>query len=160
MRANHARPRGIALVAVLFALVLLELLASAAFFFALKEMQSGQAALSVQRALATAEGMADSIVDSWNGTTLGGLGVGDSVVFRRSVRGGGLVQASVTRTGDGFFVVRTAAVFGPARQRVAVVLRRDRAPCANDTISCDSTYGYSGSGAVVRLGERGWIGAF
>lgn len=151
---------GIALAAVLFVLVLLGLLASAAFFIALKEMQSGQTALFVQRALASAEGTADSIVSHWNWPVFGGLAIGDSATIRPSSRQSAGVQATVTRTGNGFFVVKSTGFFGPARQQVALVVRVERGACTENAVSCDLTTICCGSERIVRVGERGWIGAF
>lgn len=155
-----ARPSGIALAAVLFALVLLGLLASAGFSIALREMQSGQTALFVQRALASAEGSADSIVSHWNWGVFGRLAVGDSATIRPASRQSAGVQATVTRTGSGFFVVRSTGFFGPARQQVALVVRVEPRICTDSVASCLSTLSYDGSGRIVRVGERGWIGAF
>lgn len=154
--------RGIALPAVLFALVSLGLLASGLFFVAVQELRSGRNALSAVQALAAAEGAADSIVSHWNGAVYNLIPVGGRLELRLAHLGeAGGATATLTRTGDNYFLIQVEAAVGEARQVSALIVRLERSPCLVVTaVSCSPTTGSMAPGRATQLTERGWVGAF
>ena len=153
---------GMALAAVLYALVILGLLASASFFVAMQEMRSGLAALSVQQALAAAESAAESTVGHWNDGAYGSMGVGDSVTVKRTPsRGLPRVSVTISRTGEVYYLVRCEGLVDVARQQVAILVRLNAIPCASPSdTSCSFTSTYLRSEKATQLVERGWVSGF
>ena len=144
-----------ALVAVLLALTLLSVLASAAYFVAVQEGRSGRSAISVPQALAVAEGAADSIAANWNALAYESLRPGDSDVVQLSApTGAAWSRGVVTRLGSVTFLIRVESVKGAARQAAGLVVR-----LRCDT-SCSATNTYVDSARPARLPERGWVPGF
>lgn len=155
-------PRGIALPAVLMALVALGFLAAAVFTSALAELDGGRAALASQEALAHAEGAADSIVQSWDRSTYAGLPVGGVNVTESQQEHSGFGRTvTVFRTGVSYLVLSVEARRGPARQGVSLIVHVGAPVCQPQSgISHYTIISSTCIGGAVRRVENGWVGAF
>ena len=157
MRSRN-EPRGIALVAVLFALVLVGLFASGSFFVALEESRAGDSAVSVERARARAEGAMDSVLSRWGETSYGRLGINDSVVTQSFGALGEVGRLVVTRVGESYFLIRSESQNLLARQETFGVVRVVPNPPPTDSCAtrCELT-SYDSSVVAVKVWKMGVV---
>lgn len=131
-RARAAR-RGFAIVATLFALVIVAALVTGAFFAAEQELRVARNGRDSQRALSAAEAALSVAVAGWDGARLNGLAAGDSaVVAVASPQGAGATGATVVRLNEQLFLVR-ATGRGPgdiAQRTLGLVVRLIPPPAA------------------------------
>ena len=149
--------RGIALVAVLFALVLVGLFASGSFFVAFEESRAGESAVSVQRAKARADGALDSVISRWGSMSYGRMGIDDSVVTQtRGSSRGAIERVVVIRVGESHFLVRSESQNLVTRQGTLAVVQVGANVAAGDscTTDCDST-SYRHSTVAVKVWKMG-----
>lgn len=153
---------GIALPAVLFALVSLGLLAAALFFVAAQEMRSGRNAVLALRALVAAESTADSLVSLWNAAVYSSIGVGgglDISLGRDGERAG--VAARLIRTGERYFLIQVESTVGEARQLALVMVRLEGSACdASTPVNCSPITSSAVQNPAHRMAETWWVSTF
>jgi hypothetical protein len=154
-------PRGIVLPSVMIGLVVLGFFAMVVFAGVAGSVRGGRGALDAQRALADAEGAADSLLLHWNADTYGQLRAGESVSSGGGPRAGGLGRRiTVFRTGSSYFVLTVEAHRGHARQAVSLIVRVDPDRCPGaDTVTPYPATALQCSGWPKRLTGKGWVGA-
>lgn len=107
VRHARAERRGFAIVATVFALVILAALVTGAFFAAEQELRVARNGRDAQRALSAAEAALSLTVAGWDAARLNGLAVGDSaIVAVASPPGTGAAGATVVRLNQQLFLVR------------------------------------------------------
>lgn len=100
-------PRGFALPAVLFALLVLAGLVAGAFFAALQELRIGISAQREQRAFDAAESGLGATLGQWDATRLDALAPGDSAITSATLpSGSGTYTTAVYRLSDALFLIR------------------------------------------------------
>lgn len=108
-RSAHARcPEcGFVLAAVIFALVVIEILVAGAFVLGMYEQRLGWNMVAFQQARGVAEHGVTWRLAEWDSASYEGLAVGDSASFSGSPRfGSGRYEGSVIRLGNWMFLVR------------------------------------------------------
>jgi hypothetical protein len=125
-RARH--PRGVALPAAIFALVIIAALVTGGFFAARQEMRIGLNSRSSLSAFAAAEAGVNATIANWQSGTWNALAIGDSGMVSGSL-GSGVVAStytgSVRRLNTQLFLVRvTGQDRAGASQRTLAALTR------------------------------------
>jgi len=124
---RHRRDeRGFALVAAVFALVIITGLVTGAFFAARQEMRTGRSSQSYQRAFAAAEAGLNSTITQWNTGTWNTLLVGDSATVSGTLpSGGGTYGGTVRRLNNELFIIRTLGQdpAGTSQRTLATLVR-------------------------------------
>lgn len=184
VRHARAERRGFAIVATVFALVIVAALVTGAFFAAEQELRVARNGRDAQRALSAAEAALSLTVAGWDGARLNGLAVGDSaVVAVAPPQGTGAAGATVVRLNEQLFLVRATGqspgevarrtlglvvrlVPPPASFRAAVTVLVAPAPEVSDFIdgvdrdpsgwSCEALPGDTLPGVVVDSGSMDW----
>lgn len=118
--------RGFALVAAVFALVIIAALVTGAFFAARQEMRTGRSSQTFQRAFSAAEAGLNNTIVQWNTGAWNGMAVGDSADTTGTLPGNtGSYAAVVRRLNNELFLIRTVGTDpSQASQRTLATLVR------------------------------------
>lgn len=120
------RPRGFALAAVVFALLVLAGLVAGAFFAALQELRIGLNAQREEQAFEAAESGLGATLGQWDATRLDALASGDSAATSATLSSGtGSYSTTVHRLSDGLFLVRALGrdAAGASQRAVGAIAR-------------------------------------
>lgn len=122
MNARPVRP-GFVLATALFTLVVIGALAMGTLYAATHELRAGSDAVSLARAVMSAEWGVEHTIATWSREWNGALGRGYGRSWTAGTPEGGEVTIGLTRLADALFLVTSEARAGPARRRVARVVR-------------------------------------
>lgn len=118
--------RGFALVAAVFALVIIAALVTGAFFAARQELRTGRSSQTFQRAFGAAEAGLNNTIVNWNTGAWNGMAVGDSADTTGTLPSNtGSYAAVVRRLNNELFLIRTVGTDpSGASQRTLAALTR------------------------------------
>jgi hypothetical protein len=114
---------GFAVATALFALVVIGALAMGTLYAATHELRGGADAIHQARAVMAAELGVEQTTAAWSREWNGALGRGYGRSWTYATSEGARVTISLTRLADDLFLVTAEARAGPARRRVARVVR-------------------------------------
>ncbi len=123
----NARPsrRGFAVATAVFTLVVIGALAMGTLYAATQELRAGSEAIHQARAVMAAEWGAEHTVATWSREWNGAFGRGYGRSWSVATAEGARVTIGLTRLGDALFLITSDARAGPARRRIARVVRLD-----------------------------------
>lgn len=116
---------GFAVATALFALVVIGALAVGTLYAATHELRGGALAVHQARAVMAAELGVEQTIAAWTREWNGSLGRGYGRGWTYSTAEGAQMTIGLTRLADDLFLVTSEARAGPARRRVARVVRLD-----------------------------------
>ncbi|MEK6769231.1 MAG: PilX N-terminal domain-containing pilus assembly protein [Gemmatimonadota bacterium] len=157
-----ARQRGFALVATLFALVIIAALVTGAFFAAEQELRVGRNSRDAQRALAAAEAGVAGALGGGGGFAPGALAPGDSQTSAGTVQGGaGDFTVTVRRLNGELFLLRAVGrdPAGASLRTVGLVMRLLPPPARFEaplTVEVPPPAGVAGAVDGVDRDPPGW----
>lgn len=118
--------RGFALVAAVFALVIIAALVTGAFFAARQELKVGRSSQSYQKAFSAAEAGLGTAVAQWNTGTYNAMAVGDSATISGTLpSSGGSYAGVVRRLNSELFLIRSVGQdpTGASQRPLATIAR-------------------------------------
>ena len=122
---NGGGREGFAVATALFTLVVMGALAIGTLYAATHELRGGTDAIHQTRAIMAAELGVEQTIATWSREWNGALGRGYGRSWTFSTVEGARITVDLTRLADDLFLITSDARAGPARRRVARVVRLD-----------------------------------
>jgi hypothetical protein len=120
---NGGGREGFAVATALFTLVVMGALAIGTLYAATHELRGGADAIHQARAIMAAELGVEQTIAAWSREWNGALGRGYGRSWTHSTVEGAQITVDLTRLADDLFLIASEARAGPARRRVARVVR-------------------------------------
>jgi hypothetical protein len=117
--------RGFAIATALFTLVVIGALAMGTLYAATHELRAGSESIHQARAVMAAEWGVEQTVAAWSRQWNGAFGRGYGRSWVLATDEGARVTIGLTRLGDALFLITSDARAGPARRRIARIVRLD-----------------------------------